>query len=395
MNFSRSIFSCLLGASLLVPVVSAQDMPTLHKSAPPAESREPDTPSFHVDVKEVTLPVTVRDKHGKIVQNLGKDDFVLEQDGKPQAVSNLRRDSNLPLTLGLLVDTSMSVRNELSAEKSASEKFLDQMLAQPNDQAFVMHFDREVELLQDLTSSRDKLYKALSLLETAHSDQDTSTDRGDTGDPGSSRTRRRGGTQLYDAIYLAANEILKKPQGRKAIVILTDGQDRGSKETLADAVEAAQRADTVVYAIYFKGEEQARSRFGDRDGGGMGRPRIGYPGGGGGYPGAGGGYPGGGGGRRGGSENREPRVDGKKILTDIATKTGGQMFEVTKKETVDSIYAQIAEELRSQFILAYTPDKTVADSGYHRIALTTKDKELKVQTREGYYIPEATAAASK
>jgi VWFA-related protein len=376
MSYLHRFLCTLLCVCLLLPVLLAQE-----------------TPSFHVDVKEVTLPVTVRDKHGKIVQNLGKDDFVLQQDGKPQTISNLRHDTNLPVTLGLLVDTSVSMRDALSAEKAASQKFLDEMLTQPKDQAFVIHFDREVELLQDLTSSRDKLYNALGLLETAHTEQETQDSRGDGNGQGQPRMHHRGGTQLYDAIYLASNEVLKKQEGRKAIIILSDGQDRGSKETLSDAVEAAQRADTIVYAIYFKGEEQHRG-MGDNDRG-MGRPRIGFPGGGGGYPGGGGGYPGGGGGghRGGQGENREPRVDGKKILTDIASKTGGQMFEVTKKETVDSIYSQIAEELRSQFILAYTPDKSSADSGYHRIALTTKDKDLKVQTREGYYIPEQTAAA--
>jgi VWFA-related protein len=371
----RQFLCLLLSAWLFVPAVPAQE-----------------TPSFHVDVKEVTLAVTVRDKHGKIVQKLAKDDFVLQQDGKPQTISNLRHDINLPITLGLLVDTSRSMSNELSAEKSASHKFLDEMLTQPKDQAFVIHFDKEVELLQDLTSSRDKLFNAIGLLETAHSDQQTDSTRGDGDDHGQSRGRRRGGTQLYDSIYLASNEILKKQEGRKAIVILSDGRDRGSKETLADAVESAQRADTMIYAIYFKGEEQQRRGFGDRDGGGgMGRPRIGFPGGGGGYPGGPGGSPGGG--RRGGREPEEARIDGKKILTELAGKTGGQMFEVTKKETVEQIYTEIAEELRSQFVLAYTPDKSSADSGYHRIALTAKDKDLKVQTREGYYIPEQTAAA--
>ncbi len=387
-------FCLLLSACLLSPLLPGQDKPTLHQAT---AASQPEPPSIHVDVREVTLPVTVRDKHGKIVQNLGKDDFVLEQDGKPQTITNFRLDTNLPLTLGLLVDTSMSMRDELSAEKSASQKFLDQMLAQSKDQAFLIHFDREVELLQDLTSSRDKLYNALGLLETAHSEQ-SSQDSGD-GDSqgqgqGQPRMRRHGGTQLYDAIYLASNEVLKKQTGRKAIVVLTDGQDRGSKETLNDAVEAAQRADTIVYAIYLKGEENRG--FGDNNRG-MRRGGIGFPGGGGGYPGGGGGYPGGGGGypgggRRGGGQ-QEPRVDGKKILTEIATKTGGQMFEVTKKDTVDQIYTQIAEELRTQFILAYTPDKTAADPGYHRLTLTAKNKDYKVQTREGYYIQEQTAAA--
>ena len=392
MSFLRSFFVFLLATCLFVPLLPAQDdKPTLQQAPGSTEQQNP--PSIHVDVSEVTLPVTVRDKHGKIVQNLGKDDFVLEQDGKPQTISNLRRDTNLPLTLGLLVDTSMSMRDELSAEKSASQKFLDEMLTQSNDQAFLIHFDREVELLQDITSSRDKLYSGLGMLETAHteqSSQDSSDDDSRGQGQGQPRMRRHGGTQLYDAIYLASNEVLKKQQGRKAIIVLTDGQDRGSKETLNDAIEAAQRADTIVYAIYLKGEEQ-RGFGNDR---GPRRGGIGFPGGGGGYPGGypggGGGYPGGG--RRGGG-SQEPRVDGKKILTEMATKTGGQMFEVTKKDTVDQIYSQIAEELRTQLILAYKPDKASAEAGYHRVNLTPKNKDYKVQTREGYYIQEQTTAS--
>jgi VWFA-related protein len=382
----RSHCTCFLSLTLFAATLLAQEAPTLHK-APVAS--EPETPSIHVDVKEVTVPVTVRDKHGKLVPNLAKDDFVLLQDTKPQTITNLRHDANLPLTLGLLVDTSRSVSNEIDAEKSASQKFLDEMLKQPKDQAFLIHFDKEVELLQDLTSSRDKLYNALALLETARSDPSDDT-RSSGDDQGRSR-RRHGGTQLYDAVYLASTEVLKKQEGRKAIVILSDGQDRGSKETLNDAIEYAQRADTTVYAIYFKGEEQRRG-FGDRDGGrgGMGGPRIGFPGGGGGYPGGGGGYPGG---RRGGRDPQEPKVDGKKILTEITTKTGGQMFEVSKKESLDQIYSEIAEELRDQMVLAYTPDKSSIESGYHRVTLTAKNKDMKVQAREGFYIPEQTEAA--
>ena len=381
----------MLSMCLLVPALWAQDTPTLRKSSPPAHARGEDTPSIHSEVKEVLVPFTVRDKHGKILQTLDPKDFTLVQDGKEQAITSFRRDTNLPLTLGLPVDTSANMREELSAEKSASQKFLDEMLSQDKDKAFILHFDNEVELLQDVTASKDKLYNALGLLEAAHSDIDTT--RGQGGDRDEQRgNRRRGGTQLYDAIYLSANEIMSKQQGRKAIVILSDGRDGGSKETLADAVEAAQRADMTVYAIYFKGEEQNRG-FGDRRGGGMGGPRIGYPGGGGGYPGGPGGGPGGypGGGRRG--EEREISVDGKKILTDIATKTGGQMFEVKKKDSVEAIYAQIAEELRSQYMMAYKPNP--AEEGYHRITLTAKDKEMKVQAREGFYIGGDATAASK
>jgi VWFA-related protein len=380
MNLVQRLTYALVPVCLVAPLI-AQDLPKLHTSSPPPQERQQDTPVLHSEVKEVLVLVTVRDKHGKIVQTLDAKDLTLVQDGKQQAITSFRRDTNLPLLLGLLVDTSMSMHEQLGAEKTASQKFLGEMLSQAKDQAFILHFDREVELLQDVTSAKDKLSNALGMLESAHTDVDTRGNGGDGGDD--HRSGRRGGAQLYDAVYLAANEILAKQTGRKAVVILTDGQDRGSKETLADAVEAAQRADVTVYAIYFKGEEEHRG-FGHGVG-----PRIGFPGGGGGYPGGQGPYPGGGGGRRG--EEREPTVDGKKILTDIATKTGGQMFEAKKKDKIGAIYAQIAEELRGQYMLAYKPDP--APEGYHRITVSAKDADYKVQAREGFYVGEETTAA--
>src|SRR4029077_14384967 len=186
-----------------------------------------------VDVKVVTLPVTVRDKHGKIVRDLTKDDFTLQEDGRAQTIRYFSQEANLPLTLGLLVDTSRSQTNVLDAERNASRSFLDQMLVHEKDKAFLIHFDREVELLQDLTSSREKLQAALELLKTP-SDRERSNDRNDSPDSRSGDSRsgdsrsgsgsgsyHGGGTQLYDAVYLASTELMKKQQGRKAIVILS------------------------------------------------------------------------------------------------------------------------------------------------------------------------------
>ena len=354
-----------------------------------------------VDVKVVTLPVTVRDKHGRIVRDLTKDDFTLQEDGRPQTIRYFSREANLPLTLGLLVDTSRSQTNVLDAERNASRSFLDQMLVQEKDKAFLIHFDREVELLQDLTSSREKLQAALELLKTP-SDRERSNDRNDSPDSRSGDSRsgdsrsgsgsgsyHGGGTQLYDAVYLASNELMKKQQGRKAIVILSDGVDRGSKTYLESAIESAQRADTIVYSIYFADTHREDRNEGQRRGGGMGRGGgVGWPGGGGGWPGGGGGYPGGGGrGGPGGGQRRpeEPRTDGKKILERISKETGGRFFEVSKKESVGEIYSSIVEELRTQYSMGYTRDKDSAASGYHHVTLAVKRKDLTVQTREGYY----------
>src|SRR5208337_4831495 len=245
--------------------------------------------------------------------------FTLQEDGRPQTIRYFSQEANLPLTLGLLVDTSRSQTNVLDAERNASRSFLDQMLVQAKDKAFLIHFDREVELLQDLTSSREKLQSALELLKTS-SDRERSNDPNDSDSRSGSGSHHSGGTQLYDAVFLASNELMKKQQGRKALIILSDGVDRGSKTYLESAIESAQRADTVVYSIYFA-ESHHEDR--DRQGGGMGRGG-GYPGGGGGggWPGGGGGWPGGGGGGRrgpGGGQRHpeEPRADGKKILERI------------------------------------------------------------------------------
>ncbi|MGB6386027.1 MAG: VWA domain-containing protein [Terriglobales bacterium] len=349
---------------------------------PTLQADDPAT-TIAVDVKVVTLPVTVRDKHGKIIRDLTKDDFTLQEDGRAQIIKYFSQDTNLPLTLGLLVDTSRSQTGVLDAERNASHSFFDQMLVQEKDKAFLLHFDHEVELLQDLTSSREKLQAALDLLKTP-SDRERSNDPNDSGDSGSgSGSHRGGGTQLYDAVFLASNELMKKQQGRKALIVLTDGVDRGSKTYLDGAIEAAQRADTVVYSIYFA---EPRRAEGQRPGG-MGRGGGGWPGGGGGWPGGGGGYPGGGGGGGRGGQRRaeEPRTDGKKILERISKETGGRFFEVTKKEPVDQIYSSIVEELRTQYTMGYTPDKESTPTGYHHVTLAVKKKDMTVQTREGYY----------
>ena len=380
---------CFIGA----PVTIAQNTPA-QSATPPNGSAQtgstqtsspPNTPTttMHVDVKVVTMAVTVRDKHGAIVPNLTKDEFDLQDDTHPQTIKYFNHDTNLPLTMGLLVDTSMSQRNVLDDERTASDHFLDQMLTTDKDRAFLIQFDREVDLLEDPTSNEDKLRKAIDRLGAPQFNN--ASDNGSTGDDSDQRSGGRhmggGGTMLYDSIYLASDELMSKEKGRKALIILTDGVDRGSKETLHTAIEAAQRADTVIYAIYFKGEEQHNNNGGFPSGrrGGMGG---GWPGGGGGYPGGGGGYPGG----RGGQRPEKSSVDGKKVMEQICGETGGHMFEVNKKENTDQIYTTIAEELRSQYILGYTPDKSVADSGgYHRITLTAKKKDLYVQTRQGYY----------
>jgi VWFA-related protein len=347
--------------------VWAQAVPTGKSDQPvswPPVQTQPET-TLSVQVKVVNVLATVRDKQGKIVNNLTKDDFTLTEDGRPQTIHYFTRETDLPLTLGLLVDTSMSQRRVLDQERSASHTFLDQMVRVQKDRAFIIHFDREVELLQDLTSSPEKLEAALGSLTTPQfmrASNDPSDQGGDG--RGSSRHHLGGGTLLYDAVYLASDDLMKKQQGRKALVVLSDGVDRGSKESLETAVSTAQRADTVVYSILYKDDQG----YGWHRGGfGMGGPM-------------------GGGIGRHGRFPAQPRPDGKKILERISNETGGRLFEVSKKQSVEQIYSLIEEELRNQYSLGYTPERGGApEGGYHKIQLTTKQKGLIVQSREGYY----------
>jgi VWFA-related protein len=364
-----------------VPLRSQQQAPSSQPQAPTtqqqASTSQPQAPPISVDVKMVSLLASVRDKHGQLISTLTKDDFTVEQDGHAQTITYFAKESDLPLTLGLLVDTSMSQRRVLDQERAASHDFLDQVLREDKDKAFVIHFDYQVELLQDLTSSRKKLDASLEELgEPEFSQASNSGGSGSSGSGGSGGGRGShghggGGTLLYDSIYLASNEIMKKQQGRKAIIVLTDGVDRGSKETLLDAIATAQRADTLVYSILFA----------DKEGYGNGGNGGGYGGG------HGGGM--GGGGMGGGGHHRYPeesRPDGKKVLEQLSKETGGRFFEVTKKQPIDEIYTAINQELRNQYALGYVPEKTDATAGYHKLHVAVKQKDASVQTRQGYYL---------
>lgn len=336
------------------------------KQAPPPQQPPPAAGKISAQSNLVTVYATVRDKKGQIVKDLKKDDFLLDEDGHAQALTYFARESDLPLTVGLLVDTSLSQRRVLEQERSASYTFLDHMLrdtGEKKDRAFVIHFDFEVELLQDLTTSRPKLQSALQSLETPRPEL-VSQQSG-----GSSGGHHGGGTLLYDAVYLASDEVMRKEQGRRAVIVLSDGVDHGSQESLESAIRAAQRANTIVYSILFK-DDEAYSQH------------AGYSGGHGGWGGGGGGY----GGHHGGGQRypQEERPDGKKVLDRISRETGGRLFVVSKKEPVDQIYSEIEQELRNQYVLGYPPEKSDS-AGYHKIHLATKQKDLIVQARDGYY----------
>jgi len=303
--------------------------------------------TFSADVKVVNLFATVRDKQGQVVRDLTKDDFSLLEDRRPQLIRYFSQESDLPLTLGLLVDVSGSQRRLIPDERSASFQFFDQVLREDLDRAFVIQFQGQVELLHDLTSSRDDLQRALRLLDSPDPRQGYGGPRGGYG--GGGRVGMRGGTALYDAVLLASDELMKKQEGRKALVILTDGVDTASMVSLEEGVESAQRADTLVYSVLFEDPEAYGGGFG-----GFGR----------------GGFGG---------------VDGRGVLDDISRQTGGRLLSVTRKRSLEQVFDSIEEELRSMYSLGYTPDRAGKDSAYHKIHLTTREKGMVVQTRDGYY----------
>lgn len=357
--------SLLLFSSALVASCFAQN--NADETNSPSSSDHP--AKFSAQVKVVTLLATVRDKHGQIINDLSKDDFTVQEDGHAETIKYFAREANLPLKLGLLVDTSGSVLSALPDERNASKNFLDQMVREQTDLAFVIHFDRQVELLQDFTSSRQKLESATDEIAPSPRDDDSSGGNAPGGGQGAGRGGHRhgggGGTLLYDSVFLAADELMQKQEGRKALILLTDGEDRGSKTSLESAIESAQRANALVYCIYFKGEG---SGFGNR-------PNFGH-----------GGWGRGGMGR--GGPGRFPQAqheDGKKVLERMAKATGGRVFEISMKEPIGQIYDQIQQELRNQYSIGYTPDRNGSTASYHKIQLTVKQKDRIVQTRDGYY----------
>ena len=367
-------------------------------SAPrPDESQ----PELKTKAYEVVLPVTVRDKKGALVPNIQASDFTLTEEGKPQTIKSLTRDANAPFQLGLLVETNHAMSGALEAERKAAEKFLDTMLpAQPaadkaanaNAEAFVIHFDREVELLQDFTDSREKLHEELDAMGATRAERSESQGPETTGEDRSERVHgARGGNQLYDAIFLAADEVMAPRQGRKALIVFSDGVDRGSKDRLNEALDAAEKAHTIIYTIYFKGEQEKQTydypEHSSQRGGGYPGGGPGYPGGGGNYPGGGGNYPNGGG-RRGGDRGpSDTGVDGRKIMQQIAERTGGHAYEARKKVAIEPIYNLIAEELRTQYLLTYTPEKPESDGGFHKVSLKANKEEYSIQMPEGWFAP--------
>jgi VWFA-related protein len=353
-----------------------------------------DTPAStaHASPQTVNLPVVVRDKHGIPAANLSTGDFTVTDNGRPQTIQALTQASGVPLQMGLLVQTDGSMARALESERKAAEKFIELVLpaspsATSDSQAFLIHFDREVELLDDFTGARDRLINDIDRLGPTHAAENTQGPETTDTEGGRANSRNRG-PQLYDAIYLAADDLMKSKKGRKALIVFGNGLDGGSKESLNEAIDAAERAGVSVYTVYFRGDEQ-RSDNGysgrRRDGMGGGWPGR-YPGGGypgGGYP--GGGYPGGGypGGGRGTS--RLPEADGRRIMEEIATRTGGVYFEAKKSADLMEIYSRAGQDVLSQYLVSYSPDPSSDDADFHKVVIKAVKGDLVVNAPEGYY----------
>ncbi|MFI5116101.1 MAG: VWA domain-containing protein [Terriglobales bacterium] len=302
------------------------------QSQAPAEDDNLQT--FKAEVNVVNLFFNVKDKHGMLIPNLTKTDFEVLEDGKPQTIKYFSAESNQPLTLGIMIDTSASQTRVLDIEQTSCAEFLRSVL-RPKDLAFVINFDVDVDLDQDFTNNVHDLTRALNKVQI-----NAGMGGGPPGLGGGPIPTTPRGTLLYDAIYLGANDKLKNEVGRKAMIVFTDGEDQGSRLRIQDAIEAAQKADTICYVILIAD----RGFYGG----------FGYSG----------------------------DYDMKKL----AEQTGGRVIEVgNKQEKLRQAFDQIQNELRSQYNIGYTPSNTKLDGSYRKIQLRAKGGEYKVQARQGYY----------
>ncbi|MCU1234935.1 MAG: von Willebrand factor, type [Candidatus Solibacter sp.] len=277
-----------------------------------------------VDVELVNVLCSVRDPHGAYVKDLNREDFEIREDGTRQEITHFAREVDTPMTVALLLDVSGSVSNIIGTEKTAGQRFFDEVL-RPADRALLVGFADRIAVWQDLTGSKPLLQDAL---ERAGPYALPTVNR---------EVRSRGGTLLYDAVKLVADQKLKRLPGRKAMILITDGEDNGSIATPGNAMKAAQEADTVVYGIHYVDDNRFSSQR-----------------------------------------------DGRGALEKLSGPTGGRTFHVTDKLPLAGVFAAIVEEMRNQYGLGYRPP--AAKTGVsHRLEVKSTKSALKVQARTEYY----------
>jgi VWFA-related protein len=318
----------LVVVGLILAIASAQQPST-------SDDQDQSVATMKVNVDVVNLFFNVKDKHGTLLPNLTRDNFQVLEDGHPQTIKYFAAESNQPLTLGILIDTSVSQERVLPMEKEVGAAFLNDVLRQ-KDLAFVISFDVNVDLLQDFTSSGHELRAALDRTRV-------NGGGGGGGLPGMGGgpvpISNPKGTLLFDAIYLAGHDKLGTEVGRKAMIILTDGEDQGSQMNIRDAIEGAQKADSICYVLLIAD----RGFYGVR------------------------GY------------------SGDKEMKKLAEETGGRVINVgNKMEKLKQAFSEIANELRSQYSIGYTPTNNKRDGSFRRVDIKTKEN-YKVQCRSGYY----------
>lgn len=344
MLISRRVVAQMLALPVLsiaawAQLVPSPDAPPVSTApAPPPEMESMGT--LRLNVNLVDLYFTVKDKSGNLVPHLTRDDCSVAEDKVPQKLKNFAAETHQPLTLGILLDTSGSQEAVLPLEQEAGSEFLDRVL-KPKDQAFLLSFDVNVDLLQDFTNSARLLSRAMNKA------QINIAGGGGTGIPGAGGgtipihgTPR--GTLLYDAIYLASNEKLKQETGRKAMIILTDGDDQGSTYKIQDAVEAAQKANAMIYVILIAD--------------------VGFYG--------------------------NWGYNGYSAAKKLSEETGGRLINVGNNgKKLEAAFQQIEDELRTQYVASYTPTNDKLDGTFRHIAVQCKGDGMKVQVRKGYYAP--------
>jgi VWFA-related protein len=334
--------TAMLAASLVLPgLIEGQQLPRL--AGQPDETNRPEEQdqsleTLKVNVNVVQLFFNVKDRKGALIPNLTRDDFQVQEDGKPQTIKYFKAESDLPLTLGILIDSSGSQQRVLEMEKEVGGNFLAEIL-RDKDLAFVISFDVDANLLQDFTNSPRLLRSALN---SARINAPPSSCGGLPGQGGGPLpcTSTPKGTILYDTVYLASHDQLAKEVGRKAMILLTDGEDQGSQYKINDAIEAAQKSDSICYVLLIAD-----------------RGFYGF-----------GGY------------------SGDREMKKLASETGGRVIEVgNKMDKLKQAFDEIARELRSQYNVGYTPTNSVLDGSFRKVEIHPKEKDYKIQARTGYY----------
>ena len=313
-------------ACLLLFSTVGQAQTSTPPSAADANPAEQPITTLKVATRLVAISAVVKTKDGEAKEGLGKDDFVLKQDGKEVPIRYFSKGSEVPLSFALMVDTSASQSTFIDDESLASDVFFETMLGRKEDRAMLVQFGPSVMELKSMTNSSNALHLALSHLSARGSD--------------------KGGTLLYDAIYVVSKNVLGHESGRKAMVILSDGGDNGSRSSLAEAIEQAQRADVQVYAILY-------SMFKSLTGGNTGQVPVSDP--------------------------------GQGALQKLSESTGGRVFTVSRNNGLRDIFGQISQDLRMQYELSYSPPPGTQPNVYHKLELKAKDKKLNVQARKGFF----------